>query len=258
MKTIKTIFLIAACVSELCAQTHWVGTWAAAPAPQFDPLQMRERKLDFNNQTLREIVHVTIGGDSVRVRLSNAFGSAPVEIGAAHIALRTSGASINAASDHVLKFSDRNSIQIPAGAVVLSDPVRLPLKPSSDLAISLFIPGAALGGGVHYSAQQTSYIVSGDATGSATLDNPTAFTSWAFLTGVDVAAAESTGSIVAFGDSITDGARSTNDTNSRWPNFLANRLLHTKDALSSQWSIWVSAATASCMKAQLRTGRISA
>jgi lysophospholipase L1-like esterase len=228
----KTIILFTAFAAVLTAQNHWVGTWATAPAPQLDAEQMRAQKLEFSNQTVREIVHTSIGGDTVRVRLSNAFGTQPAEIGAAHIALRSSGASISPGSDHPLTFSGRPRVEIPAGAVVLSDPVRLNVPAAGDLAISLFLPKSTLGAGVHYSAQQTSYIATGDVSGAPGLDAPSTFTSWAFLTGVDVLAPASTGSIVAFGDSITDGARSTIDANHRWPDTLAARLVAAKRGLA--------------------------
>jgi lysophospholipase L1-like esterase len=108
---------------------------------------------------------------------------------------------------------------------VLSDPVTLDVPDAADLAISIFIPNKALGGGVHYSAQQTSYIAAGDATGSATFEAPAKITSWVFLTSVEVQAPETAATVVAFGDSITDGARSTTDANHRWPDILAGRLL---------------------------------
>src|SRR3954451_25184606 len=98
----KHIILLTTFAATLSAQSHWVGTWAAAPAPQLDTEQMRAQKLEFNNQTVREIVHTSIGGDTVRVRLSNAFGTQPTEIGAAHIALRNSGAAIAPGSDRTL------------------------------------------------------------------------------------------------------------------------------------------------------------
>ncbi len=224
----KTVLLLTAlfCAGTLDAQTHWVGTWATAPAAQAAP-EMR-----FNNQTIREIVHTSLGGDTIRVRLSNAFGPEPVEIGAAHVALRSSGAAITAGSDHSLTFGGRPRVEIPAGAVILSDPVRLTVPAASDLAISLYVPKDALGAGFHSAAQQTSYIASGDATGAANLTDPKTFTSWAFLTGVDVLAPAAAGSIVAFGDSITDGARSTVDANHRWPDTLSARLRKAGSKLS--------------------------
>jgi lysophospholipase L1-like esterase len=186
---------------------------------------MRSAKLFFEKQTLREIVRTSIGSDSVRVRLSNAYGKRAVEIGAAHIALRSEGSSIVAGSDRILTFGGRPTVSIPPDALVLSDPVKLRVPAAGDLAISMFIASPTAGAGIHYSAQQTSYIGAGDLTGAASIPEATTITSWVFLTGVDVLAPDATGAIVAFGDSITDGARSTVDTNRRWPNILAERLL---------------------------------
>jgi lysophospholipase L1-like esterase len=214
------------------AQTHWVGTWGAAPSPQLSTAEMESQKLVFRDQTLREIVHISIGGDTVRVRLSNSFGAEPVEIGAAHLAVRASGSGVALATDRALTFSGRTHVEIPAGAIVVSDPIQLKVAPAADLAVSLYLPKAAIGGGVHYSAQQTSYVATGDATAAVSLDNPATITSWVFLTGVDVLAPAAAGSIIAFGDSITDGARSTADTNHRWPDILAARLLARKSRMA--------------------------
>lgn len=149
----KTAFLLACALASplLAAETnHWVSTWAASPAPQLaQPEQMRAAKLEFENQTLREIVHVSIGGPAVRVRLSNAYGSQPVEIAAAHIALSAQKSGIAAGSDHPLTFSGRPSITIPANALVLSDPVKLETPSASDLAISIFVAKTAAGAGIH-------------------------------------------------------------------------------------------------------------
>ncbi len=221
MKTFLTGLLAAA---GLFAQTHWVGTWGAAPATQSDEAAMKTQKLLFDNQTVREIVHITLGGETARVRLSNAFGAVPVEIGAAHLAVRKAGAAIDPASDRELKFGGRSRVEIPAGAVVLSDPITVKVPELSDVAISLYLPGKVMGAGVHYSSQQTSYIAEGNVTGAATLENPETFTSWVFLTGLEVQAPATAGSIVTFGDSITDGARSSVDGNHRWPDMLASRL----------------------------------
>ncbi len=185
---------------------------------------MRAAKLTFENQTLREIVHTSLGGKTVRVRLSNAYGKQPVEIASAHIALRATGAEIAAGSDQALTFSGRKSVFLPSDAVVISDPVQLDVPTNGDLAISLFVPKGAVGAGIHYAAQQTNYIGAGDLTGATTVSEPAIIKSWVFLAGVDVLAPEKAGAIATFGDSITDGARSTDDANARWPNILANRL----------------------------------
>ena len=225
---LATFFLLAASFAgpDFPADpAHWVVTWGTSPAPQLpDEAELRAAKLLFDNQTLREIVHTSIGGDTVRVRLSNAYGKQAVQIGATHVALRDKGASIVAGSDRPLTFGGRPTVSIPPNGLVLSDPVKLTVPAAGDLAISMFLPKQAAGAGVHYGAQQTSYIGKGDLTGAVEMAEPTTITSWAFLTGVDVLAPEQASALVAFGDSITDGARSTVDTNRRWPDILAERL----------------------------------
>src|ERR1039458_1126181 len=225
-RTIGLLVLAFASAALAAAPAHWVATWGASPAPQMaDAAQMQAANFRYENQTLREIVHVSLGGDTVRVRLSNAYGKESVEVGAAHIALRAKGSVIAAGSDRALTFSGRAGVSIPPDALALSDPVKLNVPAASDLAISIFLPKAATGAGIHYGAQQTSYAGKGDVTGAESLSEPATFTSWVFLTGVDVVAPESAGTVVAFGDSITDGARSTTDANHRWPATLAARLL---------------------------------
>jgi lysophospholipase L1-like esterase len=207
-------------------RSHWVATWGASPARQLpDETQMRAAKLEFKDQTLREIIHTSIGSDSVRVSLSNAYGKETVTIGATHIALRAHGPDVVPGSDRTVTFSGRPSVSIPANALVLSDPVKLDIPAAGDVAVSIFIPNAAAGAGIHYAAEQTSYIGKGDLTGAASITEPATITSWVFLTGLDVSAAAPASTLVAFGDSITDGARSTVDANRRWPNILADRLL---------------------------------
>jgi lysophospholipase L1-like esterase len=209
--------------------SHWVATWAASPSPAGTDDSMRRRRLEFNEQTLREIVHITLGGDRFRVRLSNVFGTKAVEIGGAHLAIRGAGAKILAGSDRPLAFSGRPGIAIPPGALVLSDPVDLKAADSADLGVSVYLPGGpTIPSTLHYSAMQTSYSAAGDATGAADMPETPNLSTWPFLTGVDVAAPLDCGAVVALGDSITDGSRSTNDANRRWPNILANRLLALK------------------------------
>ncbi|MBV9082798.1 MAG: SGNH/GDSL hydrolase family protein, partial [Acidobacteriaceae bacterium] len=225
----SALLLIALIPLSLCAgaqQSHWVATWGASPSPQMpDEASMRKEKLVFDNQTLREIVHTSVSGDVVRMRLSNAYGKTAADIGAAHLALRAQASDVVPASDRALTFSGRPSVSIPPNAIVLSDPVKLNVPAGSDLAISIFLPHAAEGAGIHYAAQQTSYIASGDASASRSTAEATTITSWIFLEGVDVLAPGPAATLVAFGDSITDGAHSSIDANRRWPNILADRLL---------------------------------
>jgi len=220
-----TLLLALVFVAVAPAQTHWVPTWGTSPAPQLaDQAQMREAGLLFDHQTLREIVHTSISGSVVRVRLSNAYGKETLEIGAAHLALRVKDSGIAPGSDRVLTFSGRPAVAIPPDGVVLSDPVKLEASAAGDLAVSIFIPKAAAGAGIHYSAMQTSYIGPGDLTAAASFPEAAPLRSWVFLTGVDVEAPETSCAVVAFGDSITDGARSTSDADHRWPDILAARL----------------------------------
>lgn len=223
----KVAILLAVCfagTASPASPAHWVVAWGASPAPQLpDEAQMRTAKLVFDNQTVREIVHTSIASDTVRVRLSNAYGKQAVEIGAAHVALHDKGSIIAAGSDHALTFSGRPGVSIAPDGQALSDPVKLAV-PAGDLVISIFLPHAASGAGIHYGAQQTNYVGPGDLTGAAEMSEPVTITSWVFLTGVDALAPAAASTVVAFGDSITDGARSTVDANHRWPDILAERL----------------------------------
>ena len=227
MRIVKTLLLIPFAASLLAADhTDWIVTWGASPSPQLGTeAELQKQKLRFENQTLREIVHTSVGGSTVRVRLSNAYGKETVAIGAAHVALHAKDASIVPGSDHVLTFSGRPSVSIPANAPVLSDPVKLDVPANSDVVVSLFLPNAVTGAGIHYASQQTSYIGKGDLTGAESIADAETMTHWVFLTGLDVLAPHGGATLVAFGDSITDGAASTVNANHRWPNLLAARLL---------------------------------
>ena len=208
---------------------HWVGTWTASPRIPTGAAAT----VAFNNQTLRQIVHTSVGGDRARVRLANTFGTVPLLVGAAHIALRDTGAAIEPGSDRALSFGGASSILIQAGAQVLSDPVNLNVPADGDLAISIYLPDAVGPSSstnpitYHATARQTNYFSpqDGDHTGDVLMPVDLTSTSWWFLLAVDVETLKQTGAIVALGDSITDGTASTLDANRRWPNDLARRLL---------------------------------
>jgi len=203
---------------------HWIGSWATAAQPALP------NHIDtFRNQTIRLIVHVSVGGLKVRIRLSNTFGNQPLQIGAAHIARRAANADIDAASDRPLTFLGHRSVSIPAGATALSDPADLSVAPLSDVAISLFFPEIAAASTSHILALQTNYVSaenSGDTTTTAKFRATKETDSWPFLTGVDVAASPQAAAIVAFGSSTTDGDGSTENANHRWPDVLASRLVN--------------------------------
>lgn len=188
-----------------------------------------------NNQTLRQVVRTTIGGSRVRVVLSNAFGTAPIQIGGGHLALRATDAAIDATSARPLTFGGRPTGTILPGAVLLSDPVDLRVAPLTDLVIDLFLPGE-LGIGpspvtTHNGAGQTNYLSApGNHSGAAALPVAGRANAWFLLARVEVTAPADTLAVVAFGDSITDGARSTPDANTRWPDVLARRLAERRGA----------------------------
>jgi lysophospholipase L1-like esterase len=187
---------------------------------------------NFNNQTLRLIVHTSIGGDRLRVVLSNAFGTAPLVVGAGSVALRDRDSAIVSKSSRALKFSGSASTTVPSGAIIISDPVDLTLPPTSDLVVDLYVPGDTAASGsamtMHTGANQTSYVSStGNYVGAEAFPVATTTGSWFVLARLEVAAPPAAGAIVALGDSITDGTRSTPNTNHRWPDLLAKRLAET-------------------------------
>src|SRR5579872_689296 len=199
---------------------HWVGTWTAAPAPA--------EGAALANVTLRMTPRISIGGNTVRVRISNAYGSRPLHIGAARIGLRDKGAAIVPASDRQLTFGGEKSAAIAAGAVLLSDPVALDVPALADLAVSFHLPQelpASFGITGRY-ARQTNYISPvGDFTAEPAMPVGRLTDDWYFLCGVDVVAPRETAGIVAVGDSLTDANISTHDGHHSWPSQLARRLI---------------------------------
>ena len=227
---------------------HWVGTWSTSevgrpqtprrPRPGPPPfmanqcppaLQPAPTFMHFSNQTLRQIVHTSIGGSRVRVVLSNRYGTAPLAIGAAHLALRDKDSEIQPASARPLTFSGKPTFTIPPGAIAYSDPVNLTVPQMGDLAIDLYLPGntdtpAPLT--MHAGAFQTNYVSqTGNHAGAAKLPISGTTQNWFLVHRVEVTGARPVGGLVTFGDSITDGTRSTPDSNNRWPDQLVRRML---------------------------------
>lgn len=223
---------------------HWVATWAtseqmAVTAADKPVLPPNIKMPDFqhmkgvqgpppipvisNNQTVRMMVHTSIPGEEIRIELANAFGKGAVTIGDAHVAIRTSGSSIDSNSDRQLTFSGRKSVDIRPGQVILSDPVDLGLKPMSDLAVSLYIVKAQGAPTNHTPGLHTAYVSTGDTTAAASMPSPATDTSYVWLRSVDVVAPADSFAISCLGDSITDGFRTTVDANMAWPTLLAKR-----------------------------------
>lgn len=209
------------------ASEHWVGSWATSPATPWPKMEgFPDTTIALNDQTLRQIVRLSLGGDQIRIRLSNTYGDMPLTIGDAQVALRASEATTEAESTFPISFAGNPMVSIPPGATVLSDPIPLAVEPLQELAVSLYLPDQIEAATVHGFALQTNYI-SQPGDHAAASDFPVASTteSSAFLTGIDVAATPESSAIVALGDSITDGFGSTSGAYGTWPDALTNRLV---------------------------------
>ncbi len=204
------------------APANWVTTWATSPFGG-DPWHTIPTLVD---STLREIVHTSIAGKELRIRFTNEFGTEPLRIDAATVALSAGAGAIQPDSLHALTFAGSPSIAIPPGALAVSDPVPMATPALADLAISMFLPLQQISDvSVHSGADQDNYIQTGNQVSAPSLTAATITPSWYFLKGVDVTPVSAhAAAVVAFGDSITDGAYAANNKNERWPDDLAVRL----------------------------------
>lgn len=206
------------------AGTHWIASWGAAqqiPEPQ-NSLSAE----DLDHGVLRQLVHLSLGGSTLRIRLSNAFGTTPLRIDSVHIARAVSPTTsvIETATDRVVHFSGQDSVIIPAGAEYVSDPVTLTMPPLSTLAITLSIPVAPEQQTGHPGSRATTYVAHLVPASVSEMPHAHTVEHWYFLAGVDVAATAPEASIIALGDSITDGHAATTNGNDRWTDGLAARL----------------------------------
>jgi lysophospholipase L1-like esterase len=222
--SIPVVLLLAMSTSgnaQSARHPQWVGTWATAPMLAEGGFRVHP----FAAVTLREIVHVSNGGEKIRVRFTNEFGLDQLIINDAHVAVSAGGSAIKEGTDHALTFGGASSVHVPPGAVMYSDPVDLNVAPLSDVAVSFFLPSQIMRAETaHLFADQDNFVADGDQTAASTLTQPTTLESWYFLDGIDVNAADGASAIVTLGDSITDGAHSTRNANRRWPDVLAARL----------------------------------
>ncbi|MFD6496863.1 SGNH/GDSL hydrolase family protein [Streptomyces sp. NPDC060188] len=202
--------------AEAANGTHDVVTWAAAADRVGDGVADRGYRL---------VVHTSVGGDNLRVRVSNALGDRPVTFDSVYAGLQSSGAGLVRASNRRLTFGGTRAVTLPAGATVYSDPLPGKVAAESNLVVSLHSPDAAGPATGHGMAMQTSYTTEGDHTAEESAANWAGTTgSWFYLDAVTVRAPSTTGAVVALGDSITDGWQSSTDLNRRWPDYLARRL----------------------------------
>ncbi len=231
-KYFLALFFFLLCTpTQLLAQisdTHWVTTWSASPSslptqgPSSDAASQATE--EFNQQTLRQIIHSSAGGNHLRIRLSNVHGNKPLEIGAANIALQINNDEIDDKSLRDLTFGQQKSVIIPRGAVAFSDPVEMAVPQLSNLSVSLYLPKATGPSTHHRNANQQSWLANGNQAQSKKMTDAKAIASWYYLVAVDVLSSDKISTIVTVGDSITDGYGSTIDSNNRWPNHLAKRL----------------------------------
>lgn len=233
-------FCVPLALSQQAGEWRWVTTWAtaqllvrpAAPAaPQAPPPAAKKAPgfTGFRNQTVRMVLRTSIGGDRLRVRLANAFNSAPVVVGSAHVALRAEGSQIVPGSGRPLTFGGKPGCTLGPGMVLLSDPVNLKVGPLTYLTVSLYFPEETGPPTMHATGLHTTYISKeGDFAASESFPEESTTLSYYYLAGVEVAAPPDAGVIVALGDSITDGAASTPNTDRTWPALLAARLAANK------------------------------
>lgn len=236
-KLLSVLILAALAGIPLSAQEHWVATWATSPPlarvqpppasptnPNPTPQQILNTR-GFTGQTVRMIVRASIGGHRLRVKFANAFGAPPVEIGTAHVAIRDKDSQIVAGTDRPLLFNGKPEFSLGPGVALVSDPVDLTFAPLATLAVSVYFPVETGPPNAHGTGLHTTYISNGDSTAQPAIANPLLTTaSYYWLSSIDVAAPAKAATIVAFGDSITDGAQSTVNTDHSWPALLAARL----------------------------------
>jgi lysophospholipase L1-like esterase len=195
--------------------TPWTGTWGVTP---------QSGGQSFAQQTIRQIVYTSNGGQSARIRLSNLFGSQSVVISDVHIALAGSGSSIQAGTDHVITFGGSGSVTIGAGGEVSSDAVSMTIPKLAQVAVSFYLPNSTSVQTYHQFSFQTNYVANGDVSGSTNISVASTPSSYFYLTNLDVQDTAAAGAVVTLGASITDGYNSSQNANHRWPNFLAQRL----------------------------------
>lgn len=209
---------------------RWVGSWETAPVIGLvNPGDVASR------YSVRNVVHISVGGRGVRIHLSNRFGTAPLELGHVTVGLQASGASAAGGTLREVTFRGAPSATVRAGADLISDPVPLSVPDAANLLITAYLPAVSGPVTTHQWARQTSYFaVDGDHAGDESGSAYTGTTGhWNYVTGVDVRTPFARGSVVAFGDSITDGYSSTVDADHRWPDYLAARLRHRPPGLRS-------------------------
>jgi len=203
--------------------SSWLTAWSAAPQRPRKP----QRAPVFYRQSLRQIIPIGIGGDQLRVRFSNVYGTAPLRISRASVALHKRGSVVQTETVKGLKFDGRESAEIEVGEWLISDPVVLNVTDGAKLAVSLYLPGRNATSTYHRRAFQDTFVSEGDTTHQARVKFDSRIGSWFWLTGVDVRTRLQSAAIVVLGDSISDGYGLANRKDQPWPDVLQRRLRDT-------------------------------
>lgn len=213
--------------------TNWVTSWYASPQPVWgaDFILPTNIPLAIEGKTVREVVKVSAGGKRIRLLFSNRYGATPLDIGEVSVAIAQGGAAIVSGSATAVTFNGRRSVRVAAGAPMLSDPIAFTLAPLATVAVTTFYPARTPLTTFHWGDQQTAFVTDGKRTADTQLKRAVPIKGRLFLSGLLVDAAPSTRTVVALGDSITDGNGSTPDRHRRWPDLLAQRLAHAQVAV---------------------------
>jgi len=217
----------ASTAQTVTSPSHWSPSWMAATQPLWDGTFVLPSGVpfQFHRQTVRQTARLSIGGARLRVVISNEGGTSPLHIGAVHVARHGEGSAIVEGSDRPVRFGGQSEVTVPPGARLISDPVDLPLPALSEVAVSLYLPQPSQPAGFHFDARQIAYVADGNLTGAPRL--PATATQWTtrvYVSGLIVESPKAPSTVVALGDSLTDGNGSTPGANTRWPDALAERL----------------------------------
>jgi lysophospholipase L1-like esterase len=217
------LILSLSCTSYIAsAKDCWIGTWVSGQ--QLTEPRNNPPAPGLSNNTLRQVIHATLGGSKLRVQFSNVYGSSPVTIKAAHLAVSKGGSAIESATDKKLSFKGASSITIPAKEAVYSDTIDFNVAPLSNLVVSIYFGETSADVTGHPGSRTTSYIQSGDAVTAADMASAAKTDHWYILSGIDLWLDDSYACVAVLGDSISDGRGSTTNGNNRWPDNLARRL----------------------------------
>ncbi|WP_225307523.1 SGNH/GDSL hydrolase family protein [Nitrincola iocasae] len=218
-------------VPGVSATPYWVATWGASPQPVWGPDFMFPTHIPdkLHDQTVRQVARVSLGGPRLRILLSNAYGSQPIIVGATTVAIPNKDGAVVADSLRTVTYGGHHTAVILPGASLISDPVALPIPALAQVAVSFYLPNATPMNTFHWDGRQTGWVVPGDQTASTILkmtdDSAQSTTARPLLAGIQVEVEQSAPAVVVIGDSITDGAAASLDQDSRWPDFLAARLV---------------------------------